>query len=158
MCTCACVRVMRLSYKCGDATFTFGYGHTWYKVPDPIRTRKSNYHGRRQYCGGGPRGNTACRNLFAVFLFARPFQVLFFFLRFFYAFAHYGVCACMCICGRACVSLHRIFKQARRPRRTTKHLSGERPGALQTRRRRYESTAESMRDTVRPKCPKGQGD
>ena len=45
---------------------SFGYGHTWYKVPDPIRTRKSNYHGRRQYCGGGPRGNTTCRNLFFV--------------------------------------------------------------------------------------------
>lgn len=48
---------------------TFGYGHTWLKIPDPIRTRKSNSHGRRQYCGGGPRGNTACRNLFAFFTF-----------------------------------------------------------------------------------------
>ena len=53
-----------LSFKRGNDSVTFGYGHTWYKVPDPIRTRKSNYHGRRQYCGGGPRGNTTCRNLF----------------------------------------------------------------------------------------------
>lgn len=36
-------------------------------IPDPIRTRKSNSHGCRQYCGRGPRGNTACRNLFCHF-------------------------------------------------------------------------------------------
>lgn len=57
----------QFGYNIVYLTFTFGYGHTWHKVPDPIRTRKSNYHGRRQYCGGGPRGNTACRNLFFFF-------------------------------------------------------------------------------------------
>ena len=49
-----------------NQSVSFGYGHTWRRIPDPIRTRKSSRHGRRQYCGGGPRGNTACRNLFFV--------------------------------------------------------------------------------------------
>ena len=75
--TFVCVRVrffVSPGLKSGNECFSFGYGHTWYKVPDPIRTRKSNYHGRRQYCGGGPRGNTTCRNLFFLFSFLSRFS------------------------------------------------------------------------------------
>lgn len=39
---------------------TFSYGHTHQTVPGPVRSPKSNWWRRRQYCGGGPHGNTTC--------------------------------------------------------------------------------------------------
>jgi hypothetical protein len=36
------------------------YGHTCQKVPDPVRSPKSNWQWHSQYCDGGPRGNTMC--------------------------------------------------------------------------------------------------
>jgi hypothetical protein len=38
------------------------YGHTCRKAPGPVRSLKLSRRWRGQYCGGRPRGNTACRS------------------------------------------------------------------------------------------------
>ncbi len=42
--------------------FTFSYGHTHQKTPDPVRSPKLSWWWLSQYCGGGPHGNTGCCN------------------------------------------------------------------------------------------------
>ena len=55
----------------------FNYGHTQKKVPDPVRSPKSNFWWHCQYCGRRRRGNTVCCSFlfFSFFLFFYFFQI-----------------------------------------------------------------------------------
>ncbi len=61
------------SVSCGR---TVSYGHTRSNALDPVRSPKLSGRWLGQYCGGGPHGNTKCRN-FSNFDFD-PLSILFY--------------------------------------------------------------------------------
>ena len=75
----------KFSYMSQCKLYTSNYGHMHQKAPDPVRSPKLNWWQPCQYCGGRPRGNTACCSffyLFFSFIFLFELVFSFFFSKF----------------------------------------------------------------------------